>query len=169
MMIGSAGGYDFYNMSAAERQPQNAADICRTAAVGDSDEISQSELRGLKRSGAVECATCASRKYQDGSNEGNVSFKAAAHIDPKASAGKVMAHEQEHVRNAYSKAQKKDGAVKSATVTLQYATCPECGRSYVAGGVTNTTIRYKEENPYGRNQKSMDYLALVGQNVDLAA
>lgn len=169
MMIGSVGEYGSYYAAAAERQPQNAADIRRAAAAGDTSQISQSELRGLKRSGAVECATCASRKYQDGSNEGNVSFKAAAHIDPKASAGKVMAHEREHVKNAYNKAQKKDGTVKSATVTLQYAACPECGRSYVAGGVTNTTISYKENNPYGRNQKSMDYIALVGQNVNLAA
>ena len=39
-----------------------------------------------KRVGKAECETCKNRKYVDGSNEGDVSFKAPAHIDPNQSA-----------------------------------------------------------------------------------
>lgn len=137
-----------------------------TNSVNDT-EPDGAELRALKKSGAVECATCASRKYQDGSNE-NVSFKSAAHIDPSASGAKVMAHEQEHVSNAYNKASQDNGKVINASVSLKTAICPECGSSYVAGGTTNTMIRYNESNQYGSNKKSADYAALAGMNVDLA-
>lgn len=130
-------------------------------------EPSQSELRALKQTGAVECATCASRKYQDGSDE-NVSFKSAAHIDPASSGAKVMAHEQEHVSNAYSKAAKDNGEVVSTSVSLKSSICPECGRSYVAGGTTNSMIKYNEGNPYGKNQKSADYAALTGNKLNAA-
>ena len=47
--------------------------------------------------------------------------------------------------------------------------CPECGRTYVSGGTTNTTIRYNESNPYGQNQKSLDAASLIGGKVDLSA
>ena len=38
-----------------------------------------------------ECQTCKNRKYVDGSNEANVSFKNAAHISPEAAVGGVIA------------------------------------------------------------------------------
>ena len=44
--------------------------------------------------------------------------------------------------------------------------CPECGRSYVSGGVTNTTIKYNESSPYGRNAKSMDAAGMLGNTID---
>ena len=103
----------------------------------DTQDISSARLKAMKRSGQVECETCANREYKDGSDEVNVSFKSAAHIDPSAAATKVMAHEQEHVSNANRKAASKDGEVLNATVTLKMAVCPECGRSYVSGGVTS--------------------------------
>ena len=85
-----------------------------------------------RKSSPAECETCASRKYQDGSNE-NVSFKTAQHISPESSASRVRAHEQEHVNNAYTKAAKNNGKVLSANVAIHTAICPECGRSYVSG------------------------------------
>lgn len=115
-----------------------------------------------------ECQTCKNRKYQDGSDE-NVSFKAAAHISPEASAARVMGHEKEHVANAYTKAAEKGGRVISAGVTLKMARCPECGRSYVAGGVTRTLIKYNKEdekNPYNQMIKSEDADAYTGLNFD---
>lgn len=132
---------------------------------GHGNELSNAQLRGLKRSGAVECATCASRKYQDGSDE-MVSFKSAAHISPQASAGRVMAHEQEHVVNAYNDAAQNNGRVINASVSIKTAICPECGRSYVSGGVTNTAIKYNTDNPYGRNMKSAQKEAMTGNNID---
>lgn len=110
-----------------------------------------------RKSSPAECETCKNRKYQDGSDEGNVSFKAAAHIDPKASAARVMSHEREHVSNAYKKAAQGGGKVMSCNVSLQTAICPECGRTYVAGGETATQIKYvNEENPYQKEMKSSD-------------
>ena len=130
----------------------------------------EQQLRAMKRNGAVRCEECASRTYVDGSNESDVSFKAPGHISPQASAATVMAHEQEHVANAYQSANgKKDGQVIRATVTLDHAICSECGRSYVSGGTTGTTIKYTESNPYGANAKAFDAAnGAVGANLDIA-
>lgn len=137
--------------------------------VSGKEEPTRQELRALKRSGAVECQECANRKYVDGSNEGDVSFKAPGHISPQSSAATVMAHEQEHVANAYESASKNNGQVLRATVTLDHAICSECGRSYVSGGTTGTTIKYSENNPYGSNAKAFDAAnGAVGANVDIA-
>lgn len=65
-------------------------------------------------SSSEECQTCKNRKYQDGSDE-MVSFKSAAHISPQAAAGRVRAHEGEHVSNAYDKAAQKNGTVVYAS------------------------------------------------------
>ncbi len=92
----------------------------------DTQDISPARLKAMKRSGQVECETCANRK-----------------------------------------AASKDGEVLNATVTLKTAVCPECGRSYVSGGVTNTAIKYPVTS-YGQNQKSADYPELSGKNVDYA-
>ena len=122
------------------------------------------------RSSPEECETCKRRKYQDGSNEGNVSFKTAAHISPQAAGAAVRSHENEPVNNAYAKAAKGNGEVVSATVSIHTAVCPECGRSYVSGGTTNTMIKYtNESNPYQKELKSTDSIRLRGANVDLIA
>ena len=98
-----------------------------------------------------------------------VSFKSAAHISPESSASRVMAHEQEHVANAYTKASQNNGKVLSANVSLRTAVCPECGRSYVSGGETRTQIKYyNEENPYQQDLKATDGLAYRGMNIDAA-
>lgn len=122
-----------------------------------------------RKTSPAECQTCKERKYQDSSDE-MVSFKSAAHISPQASAFRVMAHEQEHVSNAYTKAAQGNGKVLAASVTLKTAICPECGRSYVAGGTTATKIQYPNEaaSPYMQNRKSADASAIIGANVDIA-
>ncbi len=115
-----------------------------------------------------ECQTCKNRKYKDGSDE-MVSFKSPTHISPQTSAAAVRSHEQEHVTNAYSKAATNNGKVISATVTLRTAICPECGRSYVSGGTTNTQIKYyNEDNPYQQDFKAADQVKYKGMNVDYA-
>lgn len=121
-----------------------------------------------RKSSPAECETCASRKYQDGSDE-NVSFKTAQHISPEAAASRVRAHEQEHVNNAYTKAAKNNGKVLSANVAIKTAICPECGRSYVSGGTTTTQIKYyNEENPYQKNLKATDSAKYKGRMIDIA-
>ncbi|MDD3368933.1 MAG: hypothetical protein PHP50_08645 [Lachnospiraceae bacterium] len=128
---------------------------------------------GVKKAGRAsspaECETCKERKYQDGSNEGNVSFKSAAHVSPNAAGAAVRAHEQEHVSNAYKKAEQGNGEVLQASVVIHTAVCPECGRTYVSGGETTTQIKYSNEsNPYQQNAKSSDSASLVGKNMDIA-
>lgn len=115
-----------------------------------------------------ECQTCKNRKYVDGSDE-MVSYKTPSRISPERAASAVRAHEQEHVNNAYSKAAEGNGRVLSATVNLKTAVCPECGRSYVAGGTTRTQIKYyNEENPYQQDLKATDNLKYKGMNADYA-
>ena len=142
-----------------------------TAGATDPTMTGAGDTAGVKpgyKTTQAECQTCKERKYIDGSDE-NVSFKAAAHISPEAAGGAVRAHEGEHVSNAYTKAAQNNGTVVNASVSIHTSVCPECGRTYVSGGTTNTTIRYNESNPYGQNQKSLDAASLIGGKVDLSA
>lgn len=133
--------------------------------VGTSEDADAAAKAGFKSSPA-NCQTCRERKYMDGSDE-NVSFKAAAHISPEAAGAVVRGHEGEHVANAYSKAAEKGGQVVNASVSIHTAVCPECGRTYVSGGTTNTMIRYSNEsNPYQKNRKAVDAAKLVGGKID---
>ena len=105
----------------------------------------------------------------DGSDE-NVSFKSAQHISPQAAAGRVRAHEQEHVNNAYTKAAQSNGKVVSANVAIHTSICPECGKTYISGGTTRTMIKYSnEENPYQKNLKNLQAGLLRGINLDMRA
>jgi len=125
------------------------------------------KIGGASPSG--ECETCKNRRYQDGSNE-NVSFKSATHISPNAAGAAVRAHEGEHVSNAYTKAAQDNGKVVNASVAIHTSVCPECGRTYVSGGTTNTTIKYtNESNPYQQNRKALDAAYLIGANIDYVA
>ena len=84
----------------------------------------------------------------------NVSYKSAAHIAPGAAGNAVRAHEGEHVSNAYTKASQNNGKVISASVSIHTSVCPECGRTYVSGGTTNTMIKYpNESNPYQQERR----------------
>ena len=48
---------------------------------------------------------------------------------------------------------------------------PECGRTYISGGETNTQIRYyNEDNPYQKDMKESDAdNKYRGANVDISA
>lgn len=106
------------------------------------------------------CETCENRTYVDGSNENDVSFKSPGHIAPESAASRVMAHEYEHVRNAYQEDKEEGKELVSVSVSLKTAICPECGKTYVAGGETRTTMRNGvEENPYAKQQEAYNNLA----------
>ena len=123
--------------------------------------MQDTEKKAGRKSSPEECETCKNRKYRDGSNE-MVSFKSAT-------ASAVRAHEQEHVSNAYKKAATDNGKVINASVSIHTAICPECGRSYVSGGTTNTQIKYyNEDNPYQKELKAADHLKYSGMNADFA-
>ena len=120
-------------------------------------KLNEDELGLLKRSDGAkspqevfeesECQTCAERKYQDGSDDPGVSFKTAAHISPDQAPAKVRSHEYEHVVREQAKAEREDKEVVSQSVRLHTSICPECGRSYVSGGVTNTVTKGSTEQP----------------------
>ncbi len=128
----------------------------------------EEEKSGVQKDPSEECQTCKKRKYQDGSDE-MVSFKSPQHVSPENAGAAVRAHEQEHVSNAYKKAAMKNGRVVSASVSIHTAVCPECGRTYVAGGTTHTQIKYyNEDNPYQKSLKSADRAKYEGMNLDYA-
>lgn len=136
---------------------------------GISQNPGESDVKHVGRaSSPADCQTCKERKYQDGSDE-MVSFKSASHISPNAAPTAVRAHEQEHVSNAYKKAEQGNGKVLQASVRLKTAVCPECGRSYVSGGETATKIKYSnEENPYQKALKKAQESVFAGMNFDAA-
>lgn len=168
MMNISTNGYQFgysYPLDTTENaspQIQNADESIKNP--GESTK----KVPG-KESSPAECETCKERKYQDGSDEGNVSFKTASHISPQAAGSAVRAHEGEHVSNAYKKASQNNGKVIQASVAIHTAICPECGRTYVSGGTTTTQIKYyNEENPYQQSLKLADKLKYSGMNINQA-
>lgn len=166
----ASGSYDtIHHLSVGNgaQENRNGLSVSKAGEPDSNDGLSVS--RTGRKSSPEECETCSERKYQDGSNE-NVSYKAASHISPEAAGSAVRAHEGEHVSNAYSKASEQNGKVISASVSIHTAVCPECGRTYVSGGTTNTKIKYSDEsNPYQQNQKSLDALRVTGNHIDYAA
>ncbi|MCR4691159.1 MAG: hypothetical protein K5739_07440 [Lachnospiraceae bacterium] len=145
----------------------------KTEAAEDSGVIKNAGASTVKSAGRksspAQCQTCAERKYQDGSNEGDVSFKAPTHISPGAAGSLVRFHEQQHVANAYAKEASGNAKVLQASVRIMTAVCPECGRTYVSGGETSTRIQYtNESNPYQKARKKADADLLPGINFDAA-
>lgn len=88
-----------------------------------------------------ECETCRKRRYQDDSNDSCVSYQMPTTMSPAAAKSKVRSHELEHVRRESIKAKQQGKQVVSQTVQIKTATCNECGRIYVAGGLTRTVTR----------------------------
>ena len=157
----SAYAYSPYSAAGSLGQAQTADGIAKNPGASDVKNAGRT-------SSPADCQTCQERKYQDGSDE-MVSFKSAAHISPSAAASAVRSHEQEHVANAYKKAEQEDGKVLQASVRLKTAVCPECGRSYVAGGETTTKIQYSnEENPYQKALKKAQESMFAGMNFHAA-
>lgn len=155
-------GYGYTQVSSGQGSEQaDKPEVIRNP--GESTQVAPG-----KKSSPAECETCKERKYQDGSDE-MVSFKAASHVAPEAAASAVRSHEQEHVANAYKKAEQSGGKVLQASVAIKTAVCPECGRSYVSGGTTTTQIKYgNEDNPYQKDRKAVDAIGLIGANINLA-
>lgn len=165
MTIGTCYGYNPYSAY------NNTYSGSYKKQLADADYISDPDKtkKAGRRSSPEECQSCKERKYQDGSDE-NVSFKSATHISPESAGARVRAHEQEHVSNAYKKAAQNNGKVINASVSIHTAICSECGRTYVSGGTTNTTIKYSnEENPYQKERKAQDAFRLIGANIDYVA
>lgn len=135
-------------------------------AVPASGAPSNDKTQQVQETQPVECQTCKERKYMDRSDENNVSFQTPTHIDPSSSGAQVMAHERMHVQNAFHEGQADNKKLISVSVSLKTGVCPECGRTYIAGGVTRTRMLTYRPNPYDQNRKSVEGTVLRGMNVN---
>ncbi len=173
LSVSAYGGYNtlfpIYNSSPVSRVSGSPNVTRGSEGVANNTAEANAKTSGIN-TGKTECQTCKERKYVDGSDE-NVSFKTPGHIAPESSGAVVMAHEREHVANAVAEGSKPNKELVSSTVSLKTSICPECGRSYVSGGVTNTTMRTtsKPTNPYAKLQQQMNRNMLAGANFDMSA
>ena len=128
------------NMDAAYGNAENVNDPSRVGGAWNAENGKGADGAKNKngRSDKGECQTCKNRKYQDGSNDPGVSFKSPTKMSPEQAASAVLGHEMEHVTRNQAKAKSEGREVISQSVMLHSAICPECGRSYIAGGVTRT-------------------------------
>ena len=101
-----------------------------------------------RRFDSFECQTCKNRRYRDQSDDSGVSFQTASHIDPSAAYSAVRSHENEHVARNRTQAEQNGQKIAYQTVTINRAICPECGRSYVSGGVTHTVTKADNSAKY---------------------
>lgn len=145
------------NMMDMWRESITRAQERRTSVQSVSDHVAeQLDLEQKIRSGEVECPTCKTRAYADDSDDGGVSFQAAKHIAASTAAVRVFSHEAEHVGAEDRKAREAGGEVVDSRVSLQYDICPDCGRRYVSGGLTETTVRRPVKNqPQQTGQESV--------------
>ncbi|WP_010251955.1 hypothetical protein [Acetivibrio cellulolyticus] len=131
-------------------------------------QCENSKVDAKSTTGKVECQTCKSRKYVDGSNDPGVSFKTPGHIAPQNSAAKVKSHEMEHVSNAIADATGKNREIISQSVKLDTSICPECGRSYVSGGTTTTVSKSSsDKSDYFKNNYEKKMSGFFGKEIDL--
>lgn len=108
-----------------------------------------------------ECQTCKNRKYQDGSNDPGVSFKTPTTISPERAAFAIRSHEAEHVAHARLKALEEDKEIVSQSVSYRTGICPECGKTFMAGGNTRTVLRSAPETYQQEPVKKGIYLDLT--------
>ncbi|MDR0424927.1 MAG: hypothetical protein LBH39_05670, partial [Clostridiales Family XIII bacterium] len=137
----------------------------------DADE--EKKRRGNKKKNggdAHECQTCKSRRYKDVSDDPSVSFQTPTKLSNAEAGPAVRAHEQQHVTHEQDRADREGREVVSQNVVIHYAVCPECGKSYVAGGTTTTVTRAATESEKlgAQYQTGVDALP-KGLNVDSGA
>jgi hypothetical protein len=177
---GIQGIYPIYNSSAvagvrgADSVTRGSDGTAQATVDGAKDAEKTGKDGSSKRVSKEDCQTCKNRKYVDGSNDANVSFKTPSRVSPNSAAAAVMGHEQEHVANAIAEGNEPGKELVSATVTLRTSTCPECGSVYVSGGTTHSSIRSTSEssqpvNPYEKRQADLNYEMAAGANLDLTA
>lgn len=134
-------------------------------------QYENSYVNGNRTSQDGECQTCKNRKYVDGSKENDVSFKTPGHVSPEASLSAVINHENQHVANAIAQGNEKNKELVSSNVRIKMDRCPECGKSYAAGGETTTVIKTSSpsysSSPYDQARKIQDASMMSGANFDL--
>ncbi len=119
--------------------------IARDRKINELDKrINNLEKRMTKMKDAAddgECQTCKNRRYQDGSDDPGVSFKSPSKVASGSAESAVRAHEYEHVNRNQAKAAREGQEVVYQNVRIKHGICPECGKDYVAGGLTTTVTK----------------------------
>ena len=120
--------------------------------------------------GAIGGYSAYNSSYAMGMQNGAI---AAGSASAAEGAGKAILNPGESTKanpgKRVSPADMNNGKVLQASVSIRTAVCPECGRTYVAGGETCTKIAYSnEENPYVQARKGLNKQGLLGANVDMA-
>lgn len=148
LSVGAAGAnqQSMLNTGMLQKQTAENAQLQK-----DTEPTAAQQVEQQAKKPAGGCRTCASRKYQDGSNDPGVSFKSPTKISPQSAGAAVMAHEQEHVTREKQKAQREDRVVVAQSVTLHMGICPECKKSFVSGGTTRTTTASRAKQEYARS------------------
>lgn len=104
-------------------------------------------LRNDEHPSTCECETCASRRYQDDSLDGGVSFQQPTRIHPSRAATAVIGHEREHQGREARFAAEDGREIILNEISIYTSICPECNRVYVSGGETRTMTRESNEQP----------------------
>lgn len=123
-------------------------ELSKLERTSDDKENKEKAAEIKRRFDSFECQTCKNRRYKDQSDDSGVSFQTASHIDPSAAYSAVRSHENEHVARNKTKAEQHGQKIAYQTVTINRAICPECGRSYVSGGVTHTVTKADNSAKY---------------------
>ncbi len=158
----------------ASHKPDGVSDTSRSTGAADSakkgDVVNgvDDEADKKRRFDSYECKTCENRKYQDGSDDSGVSFQVPTKIDPKSAAAQVRGHEQEHVVRNQAKAERDGDEIVSQNVVLHTGICNECGRVYISGGTTTTTIKRNAEQAEKFNVGMEDAQGQKGAALDMA-
>lgn len=124
------------------------SELSKLEKTSDDKESDEKSADIKRRFDSFECQTCKNRRYQDQSDDSGVSFQTASHIDPSAAYSAVRSHENEHVARNKTQAEQHGQKIAYQTVTINRAICPECGRSYVSGGVTHTVTKADNSAKY---------------------
>ena len=157
LSISAAGGYNtFYPVY----NSTPVSPVSQSPAVRRGSEVPEEAKQGQKV-GKGECQTCKNRKYQDGSNDPGVSFKTPTAISPERAAFAIRSHEAEHVAHARLKALEEDKEIVSQSVSYRTGICPECGKTFMAGGNTRTVLRTAPETYQQEPVKKGVYLDLT--------
>ncbi len=117
--------------------------------------LTPSKVMDKKLKPIKECETCKNRRYQDVSADPGVSFKTPTKLSPSQAAGSVMSHEREHLYRETSKASSEGKKVVYSNIKIFTSVCPECGKTYVSGGETQTKVasNSKDENNNSNNKE----------------
>lgn len=112
------------------------------------------------------CETCQTRTCQDVSSDAGVTFQAPTGIPASTSGVAVAAHEGQHVTRETADAQADGAIVAQKKVTLQTDNCPDCGKTYIAGGKTSITT-IKKPNPSLTVQSGKQMMGALGDEADV--